>query len=59
MTKTKLLPKEIFEKRSELGLDNSVYLLVEIINKERDETLRKESVKYIGILSSKSDSIKE
>ncbi|MFO8019662.1 MAG: HEAT repeat domain-containing protein [Promethearchaeia archaeon] len=58
MIKTKLLPEEIYKKRDKLGLDNTVYLLVEIIDKERDISLRRKSVKYLGLLSSNSDQLK-
>ncbi|MHA1437999.1 MAG: HEAT repeat domain-containing protein [Promethearchaeota archaeon] len=59
MLKTKLLPKEIFEKREILGLENSLVMLSEIIETDSDIHNRKDSIRFLGIISSKSSRLKK
>jgi len=44
-------PLEIFEKREEIGLENSVKLLTDIVETEKDYGKRKGAVKYLGLVS--------
>ena len=41
-------PQEIYNKREEFGLENSVEMLTDIIETEKDNNKRKEAVKYLG-----------
>jgi len=59
MLDPKLQPKEIFEKRAEIGLDNSVKMLTEIIDKEKDNSKRKGAIKYLGLVSQDTPSLKK
>jgi len=44
-------PQEIFERREEFGLKNSVEMLIDIIETEKDNSRRKEAVKFLGSVS--------
>jgi len=48
--KTQLPPEEIFQRRDELGLGNSVDLLTRIIESNQNKNVRIEAVKYLGIM---------
>ncbi len=41
-------PQEIYDKREQFGLENSVEMLTDIIETEKDNSKRKEAVKYLG-----------
>jgi len=43
-------PQEIFDKREENGLENSVEMLTEIIEKDKDNGIRKSAIKYLGAI---------
>jgi len=51
MSDLKLSPREIYEKREEFGLENSVEMLTDIIETEKDNSKRKEAVKFLGGIS--------
>jgi HEAT repeat protein len=48
MSDLKPSPQEIYNKRDEFGLENSVEMLTDIIETEKDNSKRKEAVKYLG-----------
>jgi len=48
MSDPKPSPQEIYDKREEIGLENSVEMLTDIIETEKDNSKRKEAVKYLG-----------
>ena len=52
-------PQEIFEKREEFGLENSVKLLTDIVETEKDYGKRKGAVKYLGLVSREVPSLKK
>ena len=41
-------PQEIFDKREEYGLENSVEMLIDIIETDKDNGKRKSAIKFIG-----------
>jgi len=51
MSDPKPSPQEIFDRREEFGLDNSVEMLANIIETEKNNNKRKEAVKYLGGIS--------
>ncbi|NVM45337.1 MAG: HEAT repeat domain-containing protein [Candidatus Lokiarchaeota archaeon] len=51
MSDLKPSPQEIYEKREEFGLENSVEMLADIIDTEKDSNKRKEAVKFLGSIS--------
>ena len=48
MSNLKPSPQEIYNKREEFGLENSVEMLTDIIETEKDFTKRKQAVKFLG-----------
>ncbi len=58
MLNSKLLPRDIFQKREELGLQNSINMLFEIIEKDKNEGRRKGAIKYLGLISHNSTILK-
>ncbi len=48
MSDPKLSPQDIYDKREEFGLENSVEMLTDIIETEKDNNRRKEAVKFLG-----------
>ncbi len=52
MSDPKPSPLEIFTKRQEFGLENSVEMLIDIIETEKNNSKRKEAVKYLGRIAS-------
>ena len=59
MVEPKFLPEEIFEKREQLGINNSVRLLFEIIDTEKDIKIRKDAISYLGLISKDSGDLKQ
>ncbi|MFX0081088.1 MAG: HEAT repeat domain-containing protein [Candidatus Hodarchaeota archaeon] len=59
MLGTKIHPREIFERRKELGVKNSVNMLTEIIESDVDGNKRKEAIKYLALISNNSMEIKD
>ncbi|MFW9938033.1 MAG: HEAT repeat domain-containing protein [Candidatus Thorarchaeota archaeon] len=51
MLDPKLQPKEIFDRREEFGLSNSVKMLTEIIDKDKNGNKRQGAIKYLGLVS--------
>jgi len=58
LLKSKLAPTEIFQRRGEFGIKNTVDMLTEIIESDK-KSHRLESIKYLGVLSSSAPSIKK
>ncbi|MFW9771948.1 MAG: HEAT repeat domain-containing protein [Candidatus Thorarchaeota archaeon] len=60
MVEQKPPPEEIFQRREELGIDNSIKILREIINNEKVESKRRGAIKYLGLVGREAPlSIKE
>ncbi|MFX1393698.1 MAG: HEAT repeat domain-containing protein [Promethearchaeota archaeon] len=58
MLNSKILPREIFQKREELGMKNSIKMLMEIIEKDKDDGRRKSAIKYLGLINNNSTILK-
>jgi len=48
MPYSNLSPQEIFERREEFGLENSVEMLTDIIETDKDSNKRKKAIKFLG-----------
>jgi HEAT repeat protein len=48
MPDSNLLPQEIFDNREEYGLENSVEMLTDIIETDKDNSKRKSAIKFLG-----------
>lgn len=48
MPDSNLSPQEIFDKREEYGLENSVEMLTDIIETDKDNGKRKKAIKFLG-----------
>jgi len=59
MLEQNIQPKEIFQRREEFGIDNSIKLLTEIIETEKNESQRRGAVKYLGLVSKEAPSLKK
>ena len=59
MLKTKIPPREIFERSKEFGVKNSASMLMEIIELEADSNKRKDAIKYLALISNNSIEIKD
>ncbi len=59
MVDPKILPKEIYQKREQLGLNNSVRMLSEIIDTEKKIDIRKDAINFLGKLSKDSSQLKK
>ena len=59
MQKTKIHPREIYQRSEEFGLKNSAKMLIEIIETEKNNTKRKDAIKYLGLISCNSKSLKD
>ena len=55
----KTSPNEIFKRRVEFGLENSVKLLTDIVETEKDYGKRTGAVKYLGLVSREVPSLKK
>jgi len=58
MVYPKIPPEEIFLKREELGLNNSVKMLTEIIDADKDNNNRIGAIKYLGLISKEVPNLK-
>ena len=58
MLKTKIHPREIYQKSKEFGIENSAKMLTEIIDKEKDNIKRKDAIKYLGMIGNNSLTLK-
>jgi hypothetical protein len=59
MSKNNLQPHEIYQRRDELGIKNSKDKLVEIIETNKDNSLRQKAIKYIGAIGKDISSFRE
>jgi len=59
MSDPKPSPQEIYNKREEFGLENSVEMLTNIVETEKDYSKRKEAVKYLGRISNYIPQLKD
>ncbi|TFG08671.1 MAG: HEAT repeat domain-containing protein [Promethearchaeota archaeon] len=59
MVDPKIRPQEIFEKREQFGLNNSIKMLTEIIEKEKEYSIRKDAIKVLGKMSDRSVEVKK
>ncbi len=59
MLKTKIHPREIYQRCEEFGFKNSMQMLTEIIEAEKDKSKRKEAIKYLSLVSNNSTSLKD
>ena len=59
MVKTIIPPVEIYEKREQLGINNSLSMLTEIIDTYKEDKIRSEAIIYLGKLSNSSEGYKE
>ena len=57
MLKTKMNPKEIFERNKEFGVKNSANMLTGIIESDTDNNNRKEAIKYLALISKNASDI--
>ncbi|MFX1280704.1 MAG: HEAT repeat domain-containing protein [Promethearchaeota archaeon] len=57
MLKTKINPKEIFERNKEFGVKNSASMLTEIIELDTDNNKRKDAIKYLALISKNASEI--
>ena len=58
MLKTKIHPREIYQRSEEFGLKVSADMLTEIIELEKDNNKRKEAIKYLGLIGNNSKPLK-
>lgn len=58
MLKVKIQPREIYQRTEELGLEISANMLTEIIEQEKDNSKRREAIKYLGLISNSSAKLK-
>ncbi len=56
---TKIQPLEIYKRREEFGLENSFKMLSVIIETDKDDNKRRESIKYLGLISANSIQLKK
>ncbi|MFW9987307.1 MAG: HEAT repeat domain-containing protein [Candidatus Odinarchaeota archaeon] len=59
MLKTQNHPREIYQKSKEFGIENSAKMLTDIIDKEKDNTKRKDAIKYLGLIIMDSKTLKD
>ena len=59
MVKNNIPPVEIYEKREQIGINNSLSMLTEIIDKNKEDKIRSEAIIYLGKLSTNSEVLKE
>ena len=59
MLKTNFHPREIYQRSEEFGLKNSVNMLTEIIELDKDDGKRKEAVKFLALMTNNSASLKD
>jgi len=59
MFNVNITPLEIYEKREEFGLNNSISMLTEIIDTNKEDNTRSEAIRYLGKISNNSSTLKE
>ena len=57
MWETNLHPDEIFQRREELGVKNSVKMLTEILDSTKENTKRVQAIKYLGMVCEETPQI--
>ncbi|MHA1824944.1 MAG: HEAT repeat domain-containing protein, partial [Promethearchaeota archaeon] len=57
MWEPNLHPDEIFQRREELGINNSVKMLTEILDSAKENTKRVRAIKYLGLVSEETPQI--
>jgi HEAT repeat protein len=57
MWEPNLQPDEIFQRREELGVKNSVRMLTEILDSAKENTKRVRAIKYLGLVSEETPQI--
>jgi len=57
MREPNLHPDEIFQRREELGIKNSVKMLTEILDSAKENTKRVRAIKYLGLVSEETPQI--
>ena len=57
MWEPKLHPDEIFQRREELGINNSVKMLTEILDSAKENAKRVRAIKYLGLVSEETPQI--
>ncbi|MFX0176074.1 MAG: HEAT repeat domain-containing protein [Candidatus Hodarchaeota archaeon] len=58
MLDPKLQPNEIFERRREFGLNNSIKMLTQIIDSDKNANERLGAVKFLGLVSKEAPDLK-
>ncbi|MHA1148539.1 MAG: HEAT repeat domain-containing protein [Promethearchaeota archaeon] len=59
MLDTSIKPKDLYRRRNELGLNQVLDLLIEILDNAKDDNKRKEIIKYIGLIGGKAKDLKK
>ncbi len=59
MQKIKIQPIEIYQKSKEFGLKTSANMLTEIIETVKDDKVRKDAIKYLAMICTNSNALKE
>ncbi len=59
MPNSKILPQEIFQRREELGLKNSIGLLIKIIEADPNDNKRQSAIKFLGLIRNDSTLLKK
>ena len=57
--KTKIHPKEIYQRVEEFGLTNSASMLTEIIEADIDSNNRQDAIKYLSLISNNSIEVRD
>ena len=57
MWEPNLHPDEIFQRREELGVKNSIKMLTEILDSAKENTKRVRAIKYLGLVSEETPQI--
>ena len=52
-------PEEIFQRKDEFGLENSIEMLTKILDNEKSSDIRRGAVKYIGLVSKDTPALKK
>ncbi|MBY9003435.1 MAG: HEAT repeat domain-containing protein, partial [Candidatus Lokiarchaeota archaeon] len=57
MREPNLHPDEIFQRREELGISNSIKMLTEILDSAKENTKRVRAIKYLGLVSEETPQV--
>jgi len=58
MSNRKFTPLEVYNNRQQLGITNSVHMLIDIINEDNPTPIRMEAIKYLGSIEDISEDVK-